>query len=107
MVEQEQLNEIFKSLSDPTRRDILSRLYDRQLTISELASNYDMTFAAVAKHITVLERANLIEKTKHGKEQIIKINGRSIEHAESYLKKYALLWSERYDRLEKLVTEEL
>ena len=106
MVQQEVLNDVFKSLADPTRRDILSRLMDRQQTISELAENYKMSFSATAKHIRVLERAKLVTKTKQGKEQIITINGKSIEHADEYLKKYAELWTDRLDALEKLIIKE-
>jgi len=103
MVEQSKLNTIFKSLSDPTRRDILARVYDRQHTISELAAKYNMSFAATAKHVTVLENADLIIKSKIGKEQVITINGKSFEQANQYLQKYALLWSDRFDRLEQLL----
>ena len=106
MVEQAKLNIIFKSLSDPTRRDILARVYERDHTIKELAVKYQMSFAATAKHVKVLEDAKLIRKTKRGKEQIITINGKSFEQANEYLQKYAMLWSDRFDRLEQLINKE-
>ena len=106
MVEQAALNTIFKSLADPTRRDILSRVLEKQQTISDLAAKYSMSFAAVAKHISVLEKAGLIHKKPHGKEQIITINGGSFELADKYLQNYAKLWSGRFDRLDKLITKE-
>ena len=106
MVEQLALNNIFKSLSDPTRRDILARLQERQHSISELVEKYSMSFAAVAKHINVLETAKLVKKSKRGKEQIITINGQSIEYADKYLQNYAMLWSDRFDRLEKELNKE-
>lgn len=106
MVEQALLNDIFKSLSDPTRRDILSRVCDRQQTISELAERYHMSFAAVAKHVKVLESAKLVEKRKNGKEQIVIINGASLEAANSYLQSYAKLWDERFNRLENMINKE-
>ena len=106
MVEQLVLNNIFKSLADPTRRDILSRLQERQHSISELVEKYSMSFAAVAKHINVLEAAKLVTKSKSGKEQIITINGKSIEFADKYLQNYAMLWSDRFDRLENQLKKE-
>jgi DNA-binding transcriptional ArsR family regulator len=60
------LDSIFSSLADPTRRDILRRLITQELSISELAKPYDITFAAVSKHLKVLERAQLIIKRGHG-----------------------------------------
>lgn len=105
MVEQAILNDVFKSLSDPTRRDILSRVLERAYTISELAEKYKMSFSAIAKHIKVLEKAKLVKKSKHGKAQVITINGESIEKADAYLQRYAILWSDRFDRLEKLIIE--
>ena len=106
MVEQNTLNIIFKSLADPTRRDILARVYERQQTISELASRYKMSFAATAKHVSVLENASLVTKSKKGKEQIVTINGESLEQANDWLQDYALLWSDRFDRLEEILTLE-
>ncbi len=106
MVEQISLNNIFKSLADPTRRDILAHVYKRQQTISELVKKYEMSFAAVAKHVNVLEKAGLISKSKKGKEQIITINGRSFEEANEYLQNYAMLWSDRLDRLEQVLNKE-
>ena len=105
MVQQAILNDIFRSLADPTRRDILSRLMVRQQSISELAYKYQMSFSATAKHVRVLEKAGLVIKSRHGKEQIITINAQSIEHADEYLQQYAKLWSDRFDRLEDLVKE--
>lgn len=106
MVEQATLNDIFKSLADPTRRDILSRLLQKQHTIGELVEKYNISFAAVAKHINVLETAQLIKKSRHGKEKIITINGKGIEFADKYLQNYAVLWSDRYDRLEDILNKE-
>lgn len=106
MVEQATLSNIFKSLSDPTRRDILARVYEKERTISELSENYDMSFAGIAKHINVLEAAGLVSKNKKGKEQIITIGGESFELANSYLQDYAVLWSERFDRMEEILNTE-
>lgn len=101
MVEQAILDNVFKSLADQTRRDILARLYDQQQTISELAAKYRISFAATAKHISVLERAKLVTKRKQGKQQIVAIAGESLELANQYLQDYERLWNESFDRLEK------
>lgn len=106
MVEQAELNTIFKSLSDPTRRDILTRLQDGEHNIGELVERYSMSFSAVAKHIAVLEKAKLVSKRKSGKEQIISINGAKLELASEYLQNYAQLWNNRFDRLEQELDKE-
>ena len=100
-----QLDTIFKSLADPTRRDILRRVCERQQTISEIAEHYQMTFAGVAKHLTVLEKAELIAKKKQGKEQIITANADTFNLATQALEKYRQILLKRYNRLEKLLQE--
>jgi DNA-binding transcriptional ArsR family regulator len=62
-----QLDEVFAALSDPTRRAIVGRLADGEASVSELAQPFDMTLTAVAKHVTVLERAGLVEQRKEGR----------------------------------------
>lgn len=106
MVEQPILNKIFRSLADPTRRDILSRVYRQEHSISELAEKYKMSFAAIAKHVNVLERAKLVHKRKDGKQQIISIESSSFELANQYLQNYADLWNESFDRLEVMLEME-
>ena len=98
-----QLDTIFKSLADPTRRDILRRVCQQQQTISEIAEHYQMTFAGVAKHLTVLEKAELITKTKQGKEQIITAKADTFNLASEALEKYRQILLKRYNRLEKLL----
>lgn len=106
MVEQSILNNVFRSLADPTRRDILGRVYERQQTITELARKYKLSFAAVAKHISVLEGAGLVVKSRSGKEQIVAINGQRFEVASDYLLQYAQAWSDRLDRMEDTIKKE-
>jgi DNA-binding transcriptional ArsR family regulator len=107
MVEQTlYLDNIFQSLADPTRRDILRRVAIEELSISQIAKSYDLTFAAISKHLKVLERACLITKRRRGKEQIIQVVPQALADADRYLEQYRALWEERYDRLEKLLKEE-
>lgn len=99
------LDTIFSSLADPTRRDIVRRTIERDQTISELAERYSMSFAGVAKHLKVLEKAGLVNKRKEGRQQIVSARKETIKFASEHLKQYEKLWSERYDRLESLLTK--
>lgn len=98
-----QLNLVFSSLADPTRRDIFRRVTGSELTIGEIAENYKMSFAAIAKHINILEKAKLISKRKNGREQLIMANPITLKSIEAYLSDYEKLWNDRFDELEKLL----
>jgi DNA-binding transcriptional ArsR family regulator len=101
MVEQVySLDSIFGSLSDPTRRDILSRISKRDMSIGSIAKHYKFSFAGVAKHLEVLERSGLVNKTRRGKEQIITIDPVGLATANDYLKNYKKLWENRLDSLD-------
>lgn len=94
-----QLDSTFSALSDPTRRDVLSRVSRQELSIGEIAEDYDLTFAAVSKHIKVLEKARLIVKRKRGKEQIVSAAPQALADAYEYLDEYKQLWETRLDAL--------
>lgn len=100
------LDRIFGALADVTRRDILKRVLRAEHTISELAEPYAMSLAAIAKHISVLEKAGLITKRRNGKEKVIQIQPKTIKVAAAYLSEYEKVWSERFDALEKLLEEQ-
>ncbi len=95
------LDAIFQSLADPTRRDILARVAKKEMSISDIAKPYKMSFAAIAKHLTVLANAKLIIKKKKGKEQIIQLSPSAFKDATAYLQSYEKLWNDRFDSLEK------
>lgn len=97
------LDNIFKALSDSTRRDMLRRVAETSLSISDLAESYKMSFAAIAKHIGVLERAKLIVKKRDGKQQIITAEPRTLTFASEHLGHYEQLWEKRFDTLEALL----
>ena len=100
MVEQVyELNAVFRSLGDPTRRDILKRVSRRSMSIGDIAGHYELTFAAVAKHLTVLEHAGLVSKTRRGKEQIVAIAPEALAAASDCLETYQQLWEQRLGRL--------
>lgn len=101
------LDNLFGSLADPIRRDMLRRLINAQYTIGQLAENYDISFAAVAKHIHVLQKATLIIKQRRGKEQVVSISPDALKDATYYLKQYESLWNQRFDALEKVAKGDL
>ncbi len=104
-VAQSELDALFHSLADGTRRDVLRRVSRKPQTISELAQSYAMSFAAIAKHITVLERAKLVTKQKRGKEQVVSVAPKAIKIAAAHLEQYEKLWEERFNRLDKLIAD--
>jgi DNA-binding transcriptional ArsR family regulator len=95
----EEVDRLFHALADRTRRDILGRSIDEQQSVSALARRYEMSFAAVQKHVAVLERAALITKERRGREQIVHANGRIIARAIALLDQYEQLWIERANRI--------
>jgi DNA-binding transcriptional ArsR family regulator len=100
------LDSLFSSLADPIRRDILRRLMDAHYSVSQIAADYDISFAAVAKHIAVLQKATLIVKQRRGKEQVVSISPEALHEASRYLQQYESLWNARFDALEKLAKEQ-
>lgn len=102
MVEQQkELNYVFASLSDPTRRDILRQIKKKSLSVRQIAANYPLTFAAVAKHLDVLHRARLISKRRRGKERVVSLRPQTLMRTSKYLENYRELWEDRLDKLGK------
>ena len=100
------LNEIFHALSDPTRREIIRLIHHKEKTVSELAQPFDMSLAAISKHIKVLERAKLIERSVNGRTHLCRLNTESLSQATEWLRFYEKFWSNRFDLLEKELLEE-
>ena len=101
-----ELDTIFGSLADPTRRDILARVARSELSVGELVSEYDFSFAAISKHLKVLETAKLIIKRKEGKKQMVTLAPGALRSADEYLEQYRQMWQSRFDKLENLLNEE-
>jgi DNA-binding transcriptional ArsR family regulator len=99
------LDNTFAALSDPTRRDILHQVSDAELSVGQIAKFYDLTFAAVSKHLKVLEHANLVVKRKRGKQQMVSLVPAGIADAAEYLERYRKLWENRLDSLEQYLNE--
>lgn len=99
------LDSTFQSLADPIRRDMLRRLIGSELSVGELAEKYEISFAAISKHLKVLERAQLVRKRKEGKKQMVMIVPRTLEEVDEYLQQYQHMWQSRHDKLAKLLKE--
>lgn len=99
------LDSIFGSLADPTRRDILRRLMGGDMSVGQVAASYDLTFAAVSKHLKVLEEARLVVKRKRGKERIVCLAPQTLAEADGYLGQYRQMWQGRFDSLENYLKE--
>ncbi|HSX42787.1 MAG TPA: metalloregulator ArsR/SmtB family transcription factor [Candidatus Saccharimonadales bacterium] len=91
------LDQVFASLADPTRRDIVSRLQWGMLNISAVAEPYDISLAAVSKHLKVLERARLVVKRKKGRECYVALSPEVLHAASEYLQQYEALWNQRLE----------
>ncbi|WP_426570047.1 ArsR/SmtB family transcription factor [Streptomyces canus] len=100
------LDRLFHALADPTRRDILRRCVDGELSVSQLAAAYPMSFAAVQKHVAVLERAGLVGKQRRGREQLVRTEPDAVMRARRALDELESLWRGRVERMTDLLAED-
>ena len=91
---------VFNALADATRRDIVRRSFDGELSVSSLARGYAMSVTAVQKHVAVLERAGLVHKERHGREQRVRTDIEAVQAAGRLLDDLEQLWRERLGRFE-------
>jgi DNA-binding transcriptional ArsR family regulator len=96
---------IFGALADATRRDIVRRAIDGQEGVAELAAHYPMSFAAVQKHVAVLERAGLVSKHRSGRRKVVRSNPEGLRVARRLLDRYEELWRQRVERMDQLIRE--
>src|ERR687888_1023685 len=96
---------IFGALGDATRRDIVRRAIDGDEGVAELASHYPMSFAAVQKHVAILERAGLVSKHRIGRRKVVRTNREALLVARRLLDQYEALWRGRIDRMNELIAE--
>ena len=96
---------MFAALADQTRRDIVRRAISAGEGVLELASHYPMSFAAVQKHVAVLERAGLITKQRIGRRKVVRTNLDALLVARRLLDKYEGLWRARVERMNELIAE--
>ena len=103
---EESLNQLFRALADGTRRDILARALVETPSVTELAARYDMSFAAVQKHVAVLERAGLIRKHAQGRAQRVATDRARLQRAGELLDHYEALWRQRLAQLDDVLLPE-
>ncbi|MHA7140873.1 MULTISPECIES: ArsR/SmtB family transcription factor [unclassified Arthrobacter] len=101
-----EVDRLFQAFADTTRRDILVRALVSDYSVSGLAAHYAMSFAAVQKHVAVLERANLVTKEKRGREQIVRVHLDALRRARRLLEEYEAIWRQRVDRISDILAEE-
>ena len=98
------VDRVFAALADPTRRDIVRRAIAGEEGVAELADHYPMSFAAVQKHIAVLERSGLVTKQRIGRRKVVRTNVGGLRVARRVLDRYEELWRGRIDRMTDLIT---
>jgi len=96
-------DDVFHALADPTRRDILRRAGMGASSVSRLADVYPMSFAAVQKHVVVLERAGLVAKRRRGREQLVEAAPETLAEARRALDDLAEVWRGRVERMSELL----
>ena len=96
---------VFHALADSTRRDIVRAVLASEQSVSGLARRYPMSFAAVHKHVAVLERAGLVTKRRHGREQLVRGRIESARHAYDVFEELEALWRARMDRFDHILCE--
>jgi DNA-binding transcriptional ArsR family regulator len=94
------LDRVFRALGDPTRRRMIGSLSARECSVSELARPLKMSLAAASKHVSVLEQAGLVRRTKRGRTHFCRIDPRPLERAHSWLAVYQGLWNQQFDKLD-------
>ncbi|MES2094956.1 MAG: metalloregulator ArsR/SmtB family transcription factor [Actinomycetota bacterium] len=102
----DEVSRIFRALADATRRDIVRRTLVEEVSVSQLADAYAMSFAAVQKHVAVLEEAELVTKQRRGRERMVRGELARIRQAQRLLDQFEQLWRSRIDQLDALLDED-
>ena len=102
-----EIDRLFHALADATRRDIVRLTLQGELSVSGLADRFPMSFAAVQKHVAVLERSGLVTKQRRGREQLVHGNVDTIRRANRLLEQFELLWRDRLDRFADVLSDTL
>jgi DNA-binding transcriptional ArsR family regulator len=95
----------FAALADPTRRAILARLAKGEASVTELAEPFDMSLAAVSKHLQVLERAKLIERGREAQWRPARLNAAPLRLADEWVERYRSFWEESFERLDEVLDQ--
>jgi DNA-binding transcriptional ArsR family regulator len=104
MLQRTNADDLFSALADATRRDIVRRAIDADEGVAELAAHYPMSFAAVQKHIAILDRAGLVTKSRVGRRKVVRTNLAGLTTARRLLDEYEELWRGRMGRMTDLIS---
>lgn len=102
---QNTLNATFAALADPTRRAILARLVEGEAPVNELAAPFEISLPAVSKHLKVLERAGLIERSRHAQFRPCRLAPEPLREVADWVERYRRLWEDRLDLLGDYLSE--
>ena len=105
MVKGHSLNATFGALSDPTRRAIVERLTRGEASVGDLAEPFDMSLPAISKHLTVLEEAGLLTRTKEGRTRRCRLIEEPMREALDWIASYGSFWEGQLDSLERFLAE--
>jgi DNA-binding transcriptional ArsR family regulator len=94
------LDATFAALADPTRRAILARLVNGEVSVTDLAAPFDMSLPAISKHLKVLERAGLIIRGRDAQWRPCRLDARPLQAVAVYVEKYRRFWEDSFDRLD-------
>ena len=97
---------MFHALADPTRRDIVRVVLVREHSVSALARRYPMSFAAVQKHVAVLEEAGLVSKERRGRESLVRGEIERVRAARSALDALEEVWRDRVAQMDRILAED-
>ena len=101
----DRVDRVFHALADPTRRDIVRWVLHNEQSVSALADRYPMSFAAVQKHVAVLERAELVHKRRHGREQLVRGDIKAIRAVNRLLDQFEGVWRRRVGQMDEILAE--
>ena len=104
--DEDRADALFQALADRTRRDILRRVRAGEYSVSALAAQYDMSFAAVQKHVAVLEKAGLLTKRRSGREQLASGDVEAVRSVTSMLTELEQIWRGRIARIDELIASD-
>lgn len=104
--DEDQVDLIFHALSDRTRRDIMGKVSQSEQSISDLARQYEVSFAAIQKHVSVLEKASLVTKRAAGRQKLVQNNPETLRRATELLAEYERIWTHRIDAIGQILGEE-
>ena len=102
----QELNSVFHALAHDARRSMLGRLLERELTVGELAAPLAMSLPAASKHVRVLERAGLIQRSVMGRQHVCRLDPRPLAGADQWLRFYERYWNEQLDALDQLFADD-